>query len=628
MSCLLNPENPVLDIYSTVLGILQLLIVSESGTPLVATEKVHELTHSNVSLLSSVYRKFPFETTTILFSVSIRDLETASKKEGKWMQSISDMALKNSTNGETTVENVLALSSISGDATGCEQQFNRLKNFINEAVEPYREELQLVLYPMFVQICLQVLCNGHKAAANKFYSRHVKLFENNTNYAAMLDSLQKLNSRDDVSGCLRATDFRENKYTVNLSEEALDYLKRHLKLEDNMMLLQVFNQHVKVEISGEEKRDYDLREGTNTADKDTKGDNSGSNMMLQLQQAIKNVRQGPLCAPSICFYTFLNAHQGLCTVDISANKTLLSAGFEDSSIKLWSITPGMIQSKPAGIDPSKIYIAADYWRIEDHTEDDSKVRYEEVVTMRGHSGTVYKTCFTSDCKYLLSASEDYTVRLWDLETHTNRVSYRGHSYPIWDMDTSSTGGYFATASQDRTSKLWITDRIYPIRSFTGHTLDVDCVKFHPNCNYIATGSSDKTVRLWTLQDGKSVRLMHGHRGAVMALAFSPNGTLLASAGDDKRVRVWDLSTGTLYKEFRGHTDIIHTLSFSSDSSMLASGGMDCTIKVWDVRKGTSSSSLGEGGSSTELLGSYPTKSAPVIYLNFSKYNLLQAAGAV
>lgn len=27
-----------------------------------------------------------------------------------------------------------------------------------------------------------------------------------------------------------------------------------------------------------------------------------------------------------------------------------------------------------------------------------------------------------------------TVRLWDLDTHTNKVCYTGHNAPVWDMD--------------------------------------------------------------------------------------------------------------------------------------------------------------------------------------------------
>ncbi|KAJ8317778.1 hypothetical protein KUTeg_004672 [Tegillarca granosa] len=381
-----------------------------------------------------------------------------------------------------------------------------LKNFIHDSSEPYKEELQSILFPSFVHIYLQLLCNGHKTPVK----------------------------------------------------------------EDIMTSL-------------------DLREGTTeslTPVNDTRP--KQSEVIQNLQQSIKKVREGAPCLSSICFYTFINAYQGLCTVDISPDKTVLSAGFEDSTVKLWSITPGLIHSKQVQYDPSTLFLAADFWDLQEDPDTESKTQYREVAIMRGHNGAVYKTCFTSDSKYLLSSSEDCSVRLWDLETHTNKVCYIGHNYPVWDLDTSSVGSYFVSASQDRTAKLWITDRTYPLRTFCGHTFDVDCVKFHPNCNYIATGSSDKTVRLWSLQDGKSVRLMQGHRGTILAIAFSPNGQYLASAG-----------------------------------------GLDCCIRIWDVRKGTSYNvTQQDSHTSPELLGAFPTKSATVTYLQFSQYNLLLAAGSI
>lgn len=51
-------------------------------------------------------------------------------------------------------------------------------------------------------------------------------------------------------------------------------------------------------------------------------------------------------------------------VDISPDKTLISAGFEDASIKLWSTTPSLLQSTPQTVDPCKLYIAADYWNVD------------------------------------------------------------------------------------------------------------------------------------------------------------------------------------------------------------------------------------------------------------------------
>lgn len=54
-----------------------------------------------------------------------QDHESSQKKESRWAQTISDMAVNNASNGEITVDNLLTYSSISGDATSCDEQFSR-----------------------------------------------------------------------------------------------------------------------------------------------------------------------------------------------------------------------------------------------------------------------------------------------------------------------------------------------------------------------------------------------------------------------------------------------------------------------------------------------------------------------
>ncbi len=52
----------------------------------------------------------------------------------------------------------------------------RIKTFITEAVEPYRGELKDLLYPLFVHVYLELLCNGQKTPGQKRDFFTVSLF--------------------------------------------------------------------------------------------------------------------------------------------------------------------------------------------------------------------------------------------------------------------------------------------------------------------------------------------------------------------------------------------------------------------------------------------------------------------
>ncbi|GMM36243.1 chromatin modification protein [Saccharomycopsis crataegensis] len=268
--------------------------------------------------------------------------------------------------------------------------------------------------------------------------------------------------------------------------------------------------------------------------------------------------------PSICMYTFHNSLDEITCLEFNENSNLVAAGFEDSYIKLWSIDGNPLKSI-----------------IKNDPQNKSNTR-----RLIGHSGTVYSLSFSPDGNYLLSASEDGTVRLWSLDTYTCLVIYKSHNDPVWDVKFSPFGHYFVTASHDTTARLWSVDHIYPLRLFVGHMSDVDCVAWFPNACYCFTGSSDKTIRMWDILKGECVRLFVGHSSAINALAVHPRGRLLASAGEDSMIHLWDISHGRLLKSMRGHSQkcSIYSLDFSKDGNVLVSGGSDNSVRIWDVKK--------------------------------------------
>ncbi|KAK2161396.1 hypothetical protein LSH36_117g03091 [Paralvinella palmiformis] len=583
----------------------------------------------------------PFRGNRFLFDIQ-DGTEPIQKKEKKHCQGVQEMALSKAVTNESSISNCYTYSSILVDPGLCHQQFNKLKMYLSEAIESYQRELLPLLYPLFIHIYLELLCSGHKTPAHKFYSMYQGFFRDNESNESVLNKLQEMFSKDDVVLCNEVNEFREHKYSYSLSEESFHYLFRYLKNEESTLLLQVFNKHFDFRVGEWES----LSSGLQTEEKNCDQMALASppctpeNKVIQneislssLQQCIKKVRDGPPCLPSVCLYSLTNASQGLCSVDLSNDMSLLVSGYEDSSLRLWSLTSEKLQSATCEVNPSQVHMSGDYCEDIKKTNNLHVGKEREMIVMRGHSGAIYGTKFTADNNFMLSASEDTTVRLWDLSTHTNRAVYHGHNYPVWSIDTSPVVGYFVTSSHDRTARLWTTDRIYPLRNFIGHTADVDCVKFHPNCNYIATGGADRVVRLWSVHDGQSVRLFQGHKAGIFALAFSHDGKILASAGEDRHVKLWDLNTGSLYKDLRGHTDIVYSLCFNPQSTILASGGADGTIRLWNVEDisqanpTTTISLTNQGISSPELLGCFPVKAFTVHHFHYSTRNLLLAIAA-
>ncbi|CCK68050.1 chromatin modification protein KNAG_0A03700 [Huiozyma naganishii CBS 8797] len=345
-----------------------------------------------------------------------------------------------------------------------------------------------------------------------------------------------------------------------------------------------------------------------------------------------------LALPTVCMYTFHNTNRDMTSLEFSDDSRLAAAGFQDSYIKLWSLDGSSLISNKI---PS-------YKRKEMETTDPA------TSTLIGHSGSVYSTSFSPDSRFLLSGSEDKTVRLWSLDTHTALVSYKGHNHPVWDVKFSPLGHYFATASHDQTARLWSCDHIYPLRIFAGHLSDVDTVSFHPNGCYVFTGSSDKTCRMWDISTGDSVRYFWVHTAPILSTVVTPDGRWLCTGSDDGLINLWDIGTGKRIKQMRGHgKNAVHSLTLNKEGNVLLSGGADHSVRVWDLKKATNEPGLepeqpfiGHIGDvtasinqdvkdfgrrrtiipTTDLLSSFYTKQTPVFKVKFTRNNLALSGG--
>ena len=98
----------------------------------------------------------------------------------------------------------------------------------------------------------------------------------------------------------------------------------------------------------------------------------------------------------------------------------------------------------------------------------------EVRRYVGHTAGVDSVCVSPDGRRILSASDDGTVRLWDLETGAE------------------------------------------LRCFRGHSQFVHAVAFLPDGKRLVSGSRDRTVRIWDAETGEELQRLTGHRDSVGA----------------------------------------------------------------------------------------------------------------
>ncbi|HEV3142640.1 MAG TPA: WD40 repeat domain-containing protein, partial [Gemmataceae bacterium] len=227
----------------------------------------------------------------------------------------------------------------------------------------------------------------------------------------------------------------------------------------------------------------------------------------------------------------------------------------------------------------------------------------ERATLSGHTGGVCALAVTADGKTLASASEDNTVRIWDLVSEHERFSLRGHTDKVVAVAISPDGKTAVSGGWDSKVKVWDLTRREELASLETHTGRVRAVAITPDGKTAISGSEDSTIKLWDVPAKKrdpkkdlpiKERLtLTGHTFSVTCLAISQDGKTLGSGGQgsDRTIKIWNLPGGTLRASTPQQVKDVTCVALSPDAQVLASGGLDLSTHLWDAFSGQSEFTL-------------------------------------
>jgi U3 small nucleolar RNA-associated protein 13 len=235
--------------------------------------------------------------------------------------------------------------------------------------------------------------------------------------------------------------------------------------------------------------------------------------------------------------------------------------------------------------------------------------------------------------YILTGSQDQTVKRWDVPTPQSlktarkapRALYtrKAHDKDINALDINHSGTMFASASQDKTVKIWAVEEGEVQGVLRGHRRGVWSIKFAPkDCPSIVgesgpsatakglalTGSGDKTIKIWSLSDYSCLRTFEGHTNSVLKVAWlnMPKGdergkrrVHFASAGGDGLVKVWDAGTGEVECTLDNHEDRVWALAVHPTTNTVVSGSGDSTVTFW--KDTTSATQAATTAAATQLV---------------------------
>ncbi|KAF7102615.1 hypothetical protein CFC21_103719 [Triticum aestivum] len=169
---------------------------------------------------------------------------------------------------------------------------------------------------------------------------------------------------------------------------------------------------------------------------------------------------------------------------------------------------------------------------------------------------------------LVSASEDGSIKIWDLLTMLDEQSrfeaktpylynFNQHTLPVTDI-ACFHGAIAVSSSEDRTCKIWSLSEGRMLRSISFPAI-IDSVEIDPRSHIFYAGGRDGKIYVTAMgvdassqgrDDSSILGILDDHSKAVTSLTSSTDGLLLVSGSEDGNVRVWDTRSQQVTRKFK------------------------------------------------------------------------------
>jgi len=283
----------------------------------------------------------------------------------------------------------------------------------------------------------------------------------------------------------------------------------------------------------------------------------------------------------------LNGHSEIITcLTLSLDENTLWSGAYDKTIRVWSLT-----------------------------------NWQELAVFEGHTGTILQLRLIRDGQVGISASSDGTgklwslsekretgtlhinekyitglailknerlcltsfalsevIRLWDLESCTEVVSFTGHLNGVYSLALTQDEQHFLTGSNDNTIQIWSLARESENRVLSFSEAN-SAIQVTDDFLIIASG---KDIRVWSIAENRELGVLTGHTDRIECVIVTNDQQYVLSASHDCSIKLWDVATRTELYDFTGHTNRVNSLACTPDSHFFLSADWHCTLKLWNL----------------------------------------------
>lgn len=190
-----------------------------------------------------------------------------------------------------------------------------------------------------------------------------------------------------------------------------------------------------------------------------------------------------------------------------------------------------------------------------------------------------------DGDWIISASKDGSLRLWESRTGKEKKHFVGHENAVRNCVFDRKGLLIVSASDDKTLKVWDVETGKEKMTLKGHEQPVRGCDFSPHSDRVVSASEDGTVRLWDLVSGKEIGSFPGIKGRFLSCKFSPYGEYVIACSSEDAIYLYEVSSRLERSKLIGHSNEVNSAVFSQDGHQILSAGQDGLLILWDIKSG-------------------------------------------
>jgi WD40 repeat protein len=234
---------------------------------------------------------------------------------------------------------------------------------------------------------------------------------------------------------------------------------------------------------------------------------------------------------------------------------------DDKVFKVWELDSGVElkaladKDYPEIVSPGKAYIGSLAF-----TPDGRRSLYPSVVRDKYDSRKIY-------------------LNIWDWKTDAFHRILTSHTDYVRAVAITADGRVGVSASDDRTLEVWDLDQLKKVHVLEGHTHWIHHVVITPDGKRAisATGTSyfsstpQADLRIWDLTNGAELKSLNAGLNVITSLVVTRDGRRIVFTSDSGDLQVWDIETGERIARFNSEYGLF-ALAVSLDGSTIVTGG--------------------------------------------------------